>query len=59
MNEVEINRVSYACPKLGMISAPAGTLILITSAVMPGGRLHVACACGEEHRIKMGESTRV
>jgi hypothetical protein len=51
MIEIKLNRFSYTCPKLGMLSAPAGVLTLVTYEDRPGGHMTVQCACGDEHKI--------
>jgi len=54
MNEVELNRLSYICPKKGrLVSAPAGVLTLVTYEDKPGGYITVMCPCGEDHKIQM------
>jgi hypothetical protein len=55
MIEIELNRFSYICPKLGMLSAPAGVLTLVTHEIEPGGYMSVQCACGDDHKIKTRE----
>jgi hypothetical protein len=50
--EIAINRFSYTCPALGMLSAPAGVLTLVTSVDKPGAFLMLSCACGEDHKVK-------
>jgi hypothetical protein len=54
--DVALNRYSYTCPDRGVISAPGGTLEIITYTYRsrkPISYLFINCPCGKKHRVKM------